>query len=259
MTTERIGTLLVWPAGNGLWRYLPLMPSPQRNEAGQPNVTVIEAGGMVMLTIGARLQASEAELAAVRQAIARKAGLAPTAVDLRPGDASVSSASLRLIATDKSETQLAAARPSNMPPYAAAFSAMLQGDQALAVKAALPAGRVVVRYDVTLPGTRAATAELSGPWDGAGTVEAAIARGDLRLHTVAEDGASEALINRTVEKAKAEAASRSVSGAATTGFAAPGGACAPAATRAGTFVEVTQTEVVQDNLTLEAGIAGWMK
>jgi len=246
MTTQRIGSLLVWPETGALWRYLPLVPSPQRNEAGRPMVTVMEAGGMVMLTIGARLEASEPDLAAARKVLAAGRGLAEAAVDLRPGAVTVSGASLRLIAADKAETELAAARPSNLPPYSAAFSAMLQGDQAAAVKAALPAGRVVVRYAVALPRVLTAKAELAGPWDGAGTVEAALARGDLRLRTSADEGASAALLARVTAKAKAEAASPPLTASAT------------CAARSATFVEATDSETMTETMNLEAGIAGWM-
>lgn len=245
MTTERIGPLMVWHEAGAVWRYLPMAPSPQRNEDGHANVTVMDVGGMVILTIGARLQAEEADLAAARTALAAKGP-----VDLRPASATVTGASLRLVAADKTEVELATARPSNLPPYSAAFSAMLQGDQAKAVKEALPAGRVIVRYVLDLPRTLAATAELAGPWDGTGAVDAALARGDLQLRTVRDEGSSDALVTRATAKAKAEA---------TTRLMTSGGGCSPTATRSGTFVEVTETEEIQDSLTLEAGIAGWMK
>jgi hypothetical protein len=252
MTAERIGTLMVWQGAGAIWRYLPLSPTPQRNEAGRANVTVMDAGGMVMLTIGARLQADEAELAAARKLIAGRAGLSEAQVDLRPAEASVTAASLRLIAPGHGETELATARPSNLPPYATAFSAMLQGDRAAAVKAALPAGRVVVRYEVALPRTLAASAGLSGPWDGTGSVEDALARGDLELRTARDAGASEALFQRVVDKAKAEAGSARPKPAADD-------VCAPGARRSATFAEVIETEIVEERLSLEAGIAGWMK
>jgi hypothetical protein len=244
MTVEKIGTLLVWPESDNLWRYLPLAPVPQRNEAGRPMVTVMEAGGMVMLTIGARLEATEADLAAARKVIAAKTGQA--GVDLRPATAAVTAASLRLVATDKTETELAVARPSNLPPYTAAFSAMVQGDQAQAVKDALPAGRVIVRYQLGLPRKRAVTAELAGPWDGSGRVADALARGELRLRTMADDGASEALIKRAVDKVMAEAAHPPLG---------QGGTCA---TRSATYVEATETETETEDMTLDAALAGWI-
>lgn len=256
MTPERFGSLLAWPDAEtpGLWRYLPAAPSAQRNEVGRANVTVMEAGGMVILTIGARLGAEESELAVARKAIATKVGGAGAAIDLRPADASVTGASLRLLAADGTETELAKARPSNLPPYSAAFSAMLQGDQAKVVKEALPAGRVIVRYDLALSQRRVATAELSGRWEGSGTVDAALTRGELKLRTTAEAGASEALIKRVVEEAKTQAAASVMRLTATTGAAI----CAPGATRTGTFVEVTESEAAEESLQLQAGIAGWM-
>jgi hypothetical protein len=244
MSVEKIGPLLVWPESDGIWRYLPLAPVPQRNEAGRPMVTVMEAGGMVMLTIGARLEATEADVVAARKMIAAKTGQA--VVDLRPASVAVTGASLRLVAADKTETELAAARPSNLPPYTAAFSAMLQGDQAKAVKEALPAGRVIVRYTLDLPRRRNVTAELAGPWDGTGSVKDALARGDLRLRTMADDGASATLIKRAVDKVMAEADRPPQ---------AAGGTCS---TRSATYVEVTETETETEDLKLDAVLADWI-
>jgi hypothetical protein len=40
---------------------------------------------------------------------------------------------------------LATAQPANLPPYTAAFSAIVQGNQADEVKKALPQNRLIVR------------------------------------------------------------------------------------------------------------------
>lgn len=239
MTGERIGNLLVWGDG-ALWRYLPLVPVPQRSEAGRAMVTVIETGGMVMLTVGARLGAEEADLAQARAALATRAAAGdPRTVDLRPAEVQVDAASLVLRAADGAETDLATARPSPLPPHPAALSAMVQGDQAAAVKAALPAGRLIVRYAVTLPGLRRATAELAGTWDGR-PLGAALERGDLSLSTRADAGASPDLVRRAVDRVMAQAAR------------------SPPATAGPLALSVTETEAVSEALRLEAGLADWI-
>ena len=79
---KRYGTLQAWPDPADAarpatrWRYLPLAPAPQRTPAGGPRqVTMIEAGGVLMLTVGAMLGASEDALAATRAAIGAEAGV----------------------------------------------------------------------------------------------------------------------------------------------------------------------------------------
>jgi hypothetical protein len=246
MSGERIGSLLVWRESEALWRYLPLAPTPQRNEAGRANVTVMEAGEMVILTIGARLAADEAELATVSEILAKQVG---HSVDLGPADVTKIGASLRVRTKDDTVIELATAQPSNLPPHTAAFSAMVQGMLVNEVREALPQGRLIVRYCVGLPRTLTATAELSGPWDGLGSVDHALARGDLNLHLDSDEGASDALIKAATEAVKARAATGPPSSVPTD--------CS-SENQTETVVAVSKTEVVESSLTLEAALADWM-
>jgi hypothetical protein len=194
---KRYGAVNAWPEAGapGHWRYLPHEPAPQRGADGRAMVTAIEAGGMLILTLGTSLAASESEQAAAKAAIAAETRVPPSEVDLRPADASVGGAALVLTVDGEPPVELATAKPSPVAPYPAAFSAMLQGDRAKQATAAMKSGkgRLSVRYDVELPATRAVTARLTGDPAGVEDVEAAIAGGRLTLTLVADPGASDAL------------------------------------------------------------------
>ncbi len=254
MTTgpgERFGAVWAWPETGGAWRYLPCAPSPQRGDSGRANVTVMEAGGMVMLTVGARLAVDEAGLAAARGAIAARLKVAETAVDLRPAEALVTAASLRIAGGG----ELATARPSNLPPYSTAFSAMLSGDAAAAAKAALTAGRLIVRYEVSLSKRLVARATVRGDWTGEGSLDAALETARLVIRIEADDGASEALVARVMRRARQEAQDA----ASRTGREVNTNNCSPDAVAAGLEIDVTDTEVVPQVLVLEGDVAGWIK
>jgi hypothetical protein len=209
---------------------------------------VIEAGGMLMLTIGTSLGATSAELDAARAAIAREAGVAGP-IDLRPADLGVDGA-LLVLERDGSPTEtLATAKPSPAAPYPAAFSAMLQGDRAAQATAALKAGegRLRVRYDVTLHATRAVTASLAGDPAGIEDIAAAIDDGRLTLTLTGDPDASDAL--------KAEARGRLIEAAG-----AQVARLAPGYGETGTLAaSVTRTEPAPLALALTADVGAWLK
>jgi hypothetical protein len=258
MTTEpgmRFGAVWAWPATGGIWRYLPCAPSPQRGDSGRANVTVIEAGGMVMLTVGARLGVDEAELTAARRAIALHQNRPDAEVDLRPAEAVVTGATLRIVEASGDGRELAAARPSNLPPYAAAFSAMLTGDAAAAAKAAMEKGKLVVRYEVSLPKRVSVTAKLRGRWQGEGSVDDALEKAQLTIEMLVDDTASEALIAKVMQRARheAEVLARRI-------IPAPNvNTCSPDTVATGIAAEVSETEVVQQVLSLQGDVAAWLK
>jgi hypothetical protein len=94
-----------------------------------------------------------------------------------------------------------------------------------------------------------ATAELSGPWDGGGSVDDALARGDLTLRLHCDEGASDALIQAATEAVKARAATGPPD-------SIPSGC--PGESHRETVISVSKTEVVPTSLSLEAPLAGWM-
>ncbi|MGV8989552.1 MAG: hypothetical protein ACOH2H_25365 [Cypionkella sp.] len=290
---KRYGTLQAWPdpaappVVSGRWRYLPLSPAPQRDQAGRAQITAMEVGDMLMLTLGTGLSATPADLTAAQAAIAAELGLKPDQIDLRPADATATSAKLVLV-DGLTETEVAAARPSPVSPYPAAFSAMLTGDNAKAVKAAMQGqgGRLMVRYDLDLTRSRKATATLQGDWSATSkgdknNIDEALKAGDLTLTLTADEGASDAL----KEEARKRAFDQAVQMMArmmpepvaqpdikTAGpntdpdadFAQPlgnrtGGAGSQTRRTADLDVSVTRTEAQTQPLHLESDVADWMK
>jgi len=259
------GPVNAWPdpVTPGRWRYLPHAPTPQRSEGGKAQVTAIEAGDMLMLTIGTSLSISEAEHAAAVARIAAETGAKPADVDLRPADATVSGAVLTLTVDGAEPIELATAQPSPLAPFPAAFSAMLQGDRAKQANAALKSGkgRLGVRYDVALAGARSATAELSGDPSGIDDIEGAIGSGKLKLLLSGDADASETLKadvrRRVIEEASSQLARRGTPDAPES---APSDYGAAVTTATATLAaHATRTESVPVKLKLEANVADWMK
>ncbi|MGD9882507.1 MAG: hypothetical protein AB7F22_10295 [Reyranella sp.] len=252
---KHYGTLNVWrdPTTPDLWRYLPDAPTAQRAASGRAQVTVMDVGDMLMLTVGAALAPSEADLATAKAGIAADAGGKPADVDLRPADLSVRSASLLLTMQGAAPIELASARPSPLAPHSAAFSAMLQGDRARQAKSAMKSGkgRLSVRYDIDLPATRAATARLSGDPTGITDIEPAIESGQLTLSMQCDEGVSEALQAEAREGVSKEAAKL------LSRFEIPSDARPDR--EANLEAEVTRTEAAPIALSLEADVTGWLK
>lgn len=255
---KRYGTLNVWrdPSTPGLWRYLPDAPTAQRAPSGRAQVTVMDVGDMLMLTVGASLAPSNADLATAKAGIAADAGAKPADIDLRPADLSVRGASLVLSVQGAAPVELASARPSPLAPHSAAFSAMLQGDRAKQAKSAMKSGkgRLSVRYDIDLPATRAATAKLVGDPIGITEIEPAIESGQLTLSMECDEGASATLraeAREEVAKAAAKLLAR---------FDTASDASSDRDQRAANLqAEVTRTEPAPIALSLEADVTGWLK
>ncbi len=197
----RYGTLWAWPEPNASspakrWRYLPGEPSPQRTPAGTPQVTMIDASGVLMLTVGASLGADSAAVSAARAAIAAEGGVEACAVEMQPADLGIRRAVLELVSPSTPSKQLAQASPSPTAPYPAAFSAVLQGDAAHEARTALMSGngRLQVRYEVDLAATRTVTAHIEGDWERDADLDRLLSEGKLKLSVSADAGASAALI-----------------------------------------------------------------
>lgn len=191
---KRYGSLYAWPDGDA-WSYLPVTPSPQRGPDGRIQLTAVEAGDMLMLTLGTSLTVSEADLAEAQAAITAGAGPKAEPVRLRAASATPRGATLTLTLDGGTPVEVARANPSPLPPYSAAFSAMLRGDQAKQANAALKdgSGKLEVAYDLELAATRSVTARVTGDPQGIEDVEAALAAGDLTLLFEADPGVSDAL------------------------------------------------------------------
>jgi hypothetical protein len=254
---KHYGTLTVWrdTATPGLWRYLPDAPTAQRGAGGRAQVTVMDVGEMLMLTVGANLTPSEADLATAKAGIAADAGGKPADIDLRPADLSIRGASLVLSVQGAAPVELARAQPSPLAPHSAAFSAMLQGDRAKQAKGVMKSGkgRLTVRYDIDVPATRTATARLSGDPTGVTDIEPAIDSGQLMLSLECDKGASEALqaeARAEVAKEAARLLARFDGSSDSSRERGHGGASLEA--------EVTRSEAAPIALSLEADVTRWL-
>jgi hypothetical protein len=194
MPGKRYGALHAWQDGDS-WYYLPDAASPQRDGNGRAQLTAIETGGMLMLTLGTSLTATEDQLQEARAAIAAAAKPVAGEVRLRPANAMPRGAKLTFTPDGGETIELARAQPSALAPHSAAFSAMLRGDQASAVSAAMKGGtgRLGVVYDMEIAATRSATARLEGDPGDAPDLDAALEAGALTLSLDADADASESL------------------------------------------------------------------
>ena len=259
------GLLNAWPDPTtpGRWRYLPHTPTPQRGDGGRVQITALEVGEMLMLTLGTSLSITEAERTATVAKIAAEIGVKPADVDLRPADASVGGAALTLTLDGAEPVELATAKPSPLAPFPAAFSAMLQGDRAKQANAALKEGRgrLGVRYDVVLNATRTAVAELRGDPRGVSDIEAAVGDGTLKLLLSGDADASDALRAEVRRKVMDEASGQLARIAPNPSLLnlKPDYGTTTTTASAALDVHVTRSEPVSIPLRLEANVADWMK
>lgn len=261
---KRYGAIQAWPeptdaAKATRWRYLPAAPAPQRNPAGKPQVTMIEAGAVLMLTVGANLGVDEAALAAARAQIAAETGQSPQAVELSPAEAAVKGASLAFEQSGAPAKQLAQARTSTFLPAPAAFSAMLQGDDAAATKAALDAGRgrLVVRYEIDLGASRTATARVEGAWTDDADVAALLSQGRLTVTLEADAGASDELV-AAVRAEATRLAQEAVARCAAGPDGGPINRGPTATTRSGVVASATRSETAPRAIELAADVGDWI-
>jgi hypothetical protein len=226
---ESLAGLRFWQE-EGRWLYLPERPQPLRGPSGRAQLSVIQAGGVTMVAIGVTLQPASETLEQLRQEVRRRGGLAETLV---PAPLSVKRAAL-LVAEDGGFAEVASAHPSDLPPQAAAYSAVLRDAHGATAAAAGRGehGKLRVLYAVELPRRRAATARLAGDLGGhagdiaappdvaaATAIRCAAAAGDLAWTETADSGASEALRAAARDAALAQA----VESLARTGSDRPGG------------------------------------
>ncbi|MFT4102040.1 MAG: hypothetical protein QM674_13575 [Burkholderiaceae bacterium] len=166
---ETAGLRAAGPKGGQDWRFLPIAAGLVRSEAGDPQLNLIEAGGLAMLMVTTALEVSDAAQAAVR-ASAVKAG-APADVRLSPAPFEVEGAVELLITRDGQRHPIATSMASATVSQDAVFSVTLdEGDlavvrRALAGEAGLLAARYLLRVVATGP-----LAEALSPGSGPITV-----------------------------------------------------------------------------------------
>jgi hypothetical protein len=174
--------MTAWTAGeDGIrWRrrdattveYLPTEPAPECDAQGVPQVTVVQAGELAFVTVGARWDPPAEALERLRDRLAADAGAAPR---LAPPALDMEGAELLL-----GDEVIATSSTSGIAPYTAAFSATVEGNAGERAGAALRGerGRLAVRYRARLEGrdmelqadvgdwTRAARTETNEPTTG---------------------------------------------------------------------------------------------
>ncbi|HEX5858605.1 MAG TPA: hypothetical protein VFY91_10910 [Microbacterium sp.] len=146
------------------WRYASLAPWPQTTPAGDPLISLIEAGGFALAQLSVQLDPPAAELEALRTVLrGDDEGAAP--VILEPAVSAVTD--IRIIAQPGGDERvLATSRGSGFPPYTAAFSLPLAGRDLEVVKGALSGTErlIDVRFTVHVDGTETIRSSDLAAW-----------------------------------------------------------------------------------------------
>ncbi len=186
--------------------YLPLGADTRRNSDGKPQGQLIAAGDTAFLQIATAWDLPGQRLEDLRRALAEREGVAEPAL-VQLAFAPVRVEPVRLLAGDGSDpaVELATARSSGMPPWAAMFSLPLSGadrDRAMAAFNGRT-GFLVVRYAASLAAPVRHAARIEGDLAGLTDVarlEAALADGRARLTFDAGDAAlRDAFVARAAE------------------------------------------------------------
>jgi hypothetical protein len=126
--------------------YLPTEPAPELGPTGAPQAAVTQLGDVALVTVGARWDPPAEALERLRDRLAEADGTPPR---LAPPSLAMERAELVL-----GDDVIATSSTSGIAPYAAVFSATVQGDAADGARAAIGGerGRLAVRYRACLDG-----------------------------------------------------------------------------------------------------------
>lgn len=148
-----LGVELTAVAGDDAgWTYRPTAACLATDANGRPQWTLIQAGPATMLSLTTQWGVDSPTLEAVRSQLARKLGLADAgSLRLQHAEVSVDAVELQLGDGQGQWQPWLRAGSSGMPPYQAAFNAMLTPDQADTVRKAVQgsSGWLRVLYAVT--------------------------------------------------------------------------------------------------------------
>jgi hypothetical protein len=175
------------PGETNAWHYRARHPGIAA-DGGTPQMSLISAGGIHMLSLTAIWGVPSAQLEAARKALAAETGIDAARIELRPSPHAVGEVVLRFGDGAGGWEDAARTQSSGMPPYHAAFSLMLDDARADKVRRALggETGLFGVAYAWTLSGgahtTTASTDSVSARIDA--SVEA---EGDLGHATFSAD------------------------------------------------------------------------
>jgi hypothetical protein len=207
----------------GTWYWLPGVPVPLRNADGRRQADVIEAGGRLFVTIGARWTMSAAELEALPRQIAQRIEHAdPASLKLVQAPAKVQRVEV-VHEYEGTPTVLATGKASGYGSNDVSLALSLEGDQATSFKDALGGnrGHLLVRYHVDVELTCWARAALRGsvpppkngerPVDLDATIRGALSSGALEWSRSAAPDASVEL-RAAAERRAIELAARFLAG-----------------------------------------------
>lgn len=141
------------PGETNVWHYRARHPGIAA-DGGTPQISLISAGGIHMLSLTAIWGVPSPQLEAARGVLAAEAGVDAARIELRPSPHAVGEVALRFGNGAGAWEEAARTQSSGMPPYHAAFSLMLDDARADKVKRALAgeAGLFGVAYAWMLPG-----------------------------------------------------------------------------------------------------------
>lgn len=141
------------PGATHAWHYRARHPGIAA-DGGTPQISLISAGGIHMLSLTAIWGVPSPQLEAARGLLAAEAGVDAARIELRPSPHAVGEVVLRFGDGAGAWEEAARTQSSGMPPYHAAFSLMLDDARADKVRRALggEAGLFGVAYAWTLSG-----------------------------------------------------------------------------------------------------------
>ena len=146
---QEIAGVLVAPADEpATWYYRAKAPALAPAGNGKPQFSLVAIGAAAMLSLTAIWGVDAGSLDALRAELAARARLPLEQVRLYPAPVEVGDAVLLIGDGQGGYLPLASSRSSGAPPYHAAFSAMLAGDQLDQVRKALSGQRgwLAIRY-----------------------------------------------------------------------------------------------------------------
>ncbi|MEI2456769.1 MULTISPECIES: hypothetical protein [Lysobacter] len=146
---QDIAGVLAAPADEpATWYYRAKAPALATDNQGRPQFSLVAVGAMAMLSLTAVWGVDADRLGALRAELAVRAQLPPEQVRLYPAPVEVGEAVLQIGDGQGGYLRLASSRTSGAPPYHAAFSAMLAGEQLDKARKALSGQRgwLEIRY-----------------------------------------------------------------------------------------------------------------
>lgn len=136
------------------WRFASLAPWPQRSPAGDPLISLIEAGDHAFAQLSVQLDPPGSELEALRALLGRDDAGEVVPVTLESAVTAVTGIRI-ILDPDGAARTVATSSGSGYPPYTAVFSLQLTGEDRELVKSAMTGTehQVEVVYMVDLDGT----------------------------------------------------------------------------------------------------------